>query len=283
MNVTFETLATLSVLLFVVSSMVSMGLGLTLTEIRVPLSDRRLVGTALLANFVLAPAVALGITAVLPLRQDIVFGLILLSTSAGAPFLPKLAEVAKGSLASAVGLMVLLMVVTILYLPLVLPLLVGDVEVQSGKIARSLVVLMLLPLAAGLVARARYGDAAKALQPVFAQAANIGLLLLIVLGVLLNFNAMLSFIGSYGILAAIIFILALLLFGYLLGGEGEKSVLGLATGQRNISAALVVAGQNFDLEVVSYLLVVAVIGLIILMPAAGEFGRRARLGAQGAS
>lgn len=278
MNVTLETLATLSLLLFVVSSMVSMGLSLTLAEIRVPLSDRRLVGTALLANFVLAPAVAFGITTVLPLHQDIVFGLILLSTAAGAPFLPKLAEVAKGNLASAVGLMVLLMVVTIFYLPLVLPLLIGGVEVQSGRIARALVVLMLLPLSVGLAARARYGEAAKDLQPAFAQAANIGLLLLIALGVLLNFDAMLGFVGSYGILAAILFIVTLLLIGYLLGREGEKRVLGLATAQRNISAALVVAGQNFDLEVVSYLLVVAVIGLLILMPAAGELGRRARIG-----
>jgi len=138
---------------------------------------------------------------------------------------------------------------------------------------------MLLPLSVALAARARYGDPAKGLQPVFSQAANIGLLLLIVLGVLLNFEAMLSFVGSYGILAAVIFILALLLIGYLLGKEGEKSVLGLATAQRNISAALVVAGQNFDMEVVSYLLVVSVIGLIILMPAAGELGRRVRLSA----
>jgi hypothetical protein len=45
-----------------------------------------------------------------------VIGLILLATAAGAPFLPKLAEVAKGNIAFGVGLMVLLMVVTIIYL-----------------------------------------------------------------------------------------------------------------------------------------------------------------------
>jgi BASS family bile acid:Na+ symporter len=39
-------------------------------------------------------------------------GLLLLGTAAGAPFLPKLAQIAKGNLAFAVGLMVLLMVVT---------------------------------------------------------------------------------------------------------------------------------------------------------------------------
>jgi len=50
--------------------------------------------------------------------------------------------------------------------------------------------------------------------------------------------------------------------------------MGLGTAQRNISAALVVAGQNFGMDVVTYLLVFSLIGLIILMPTAGELGRR---------
>ena len=49
--------------------------------------------------------------------------LLLLGCAAGAPFLPKLAELAKGNLAFAVGVMVLLMVTTVVYLPIVLPLL----------------------------------------------------------------------------------------------------------------------------------------------------------------
>ena len=44
-------------------------------------------------------------------------GLLLLGLAAGAPFLPKLAQISKGNLAFAVGLMVLLMVITVGYLP----------------------------------------------------------------------------------------------------------------------------------------------------------------------
>ena len=59
------------------------------------------------------------------------------------------------------------------------------------------------------------------------------------------------------------------------GSDGEiKSVMGLGTGQRNISAALVVAAQNFDTNVITYLMVIAVIGLVVLMPLAGELGKR---------
>jgi BASS family bile acid:Na+ symporter len=279
MSEILETLATLSVLVFVISSMLSLGLSLTIKQIVDPLKNARLVVLALVANFILVPVLAYLITFLLPVNESIEIGLILLSTAAGAPFLPKLVEVAKGNVAFSVGLMVLLMVVTIIYLPLVLPLLLGGVEVNPWDIAQSLIIMMLIPLAIGLFIRARYDDAAAKMQPTFAMASNIGLILLIVLGVVLNFSEMIDLVGSYGILAGIIFILVALIIGYLFGGSdpADKSVMGLGTGQRNISAALVVAAQNFDSNVITYLMVLSVIGFVILMPAAGELGKRMKV------
>ena len=271
-----ETLAMLSMLVFVISSMLSMGLSLTIKQVVDPLKDAKLVILALVANFILVPIVAYVITLIFPLNESITIGLILLSTAAGAPFLPKLVEVAKGNLAFSVGLMVLLMVVTIIYLPLVLPLLLSGVEVNPWDIAKSLIIMMLIPLAIGLFIRARYEESAAKLQPTFAMAANNGILVLIVHGLVLNFSSMIALVGSLGILAAIIFLVVSLVIGYLLGGSdvGIKSVIGLGTAQRNISAALVVAAQNFDSDVITYLMVVAIIGFVILFPASGELGKR---------
>ena len=98
-----ETLAGLSLLVFVIGSMGSMGLSLKINQILAPLKNVRLVVLALVANFILVPIVAYLITLVLPLDEPLRIGLILLSTAAGAPFLPKLAEVAKGNLAFSVG------------------------------------------------------------------------------------------------------------------------------------------------------------------------------------
>jgi predicted Na+-dependent transporter len=273
------TLAQLSVLVFVIGSMASMGLSLKMPQIIAPLKNVKLVILALVANFVLVPLVAIIITLIIPLDESVRIGLILLSTAAGAPFLPKLAEVAKGGTAFSVGLMVLLMVVTIVYLPIVLPLLLGGVEVNPWDIAQSLIVMMLIPLAIGLFINARYEDAAAKIQPTFGQASNIALLALTVLGLVLNFQAMIDLVGSLGILAGILFIVISLVVGYLLGmGSSDgaiRSVMGLGTAQRNVSAALVVAAQNFDTNVVTYLMVIAVIGLVVLMPTAGELGKRA--------
>jgi len=271
-----ETLAGLSLLVFVIGSMTSMGLTLKINQIIAPLKNIKLVVLALVVNFILVPIVAYIITSLLPLDESLRIGLILLSTAAGAPFLPKLAEVAKGNVAFSVGLMVLLMIVTIIYLPIVLPLLLGGVEVSPWDIAKSLIVMMLIPLAIGLFINARYEETAAKMQPTFGQASNIALLVMGVLAVVLNFKDMIGLVGSWGILAGIIFIAAAAAIGYFLGGSdsGIKSVMGLGAGQRNISAAMVVAGQNFDMDVVTYLIVISVVGFVVLMPLAGELGKR---------
>jgi predicted Na+-dependent transporter len=271
-----ETLAQLSVLVFVIGSMFSLGLSLTMKQIVDPLKNVRMVILALVANFILVPILAYVLALIFNLDESLQTGLILLSTAAGAPFLPKLVDVAKGNIPFSVGLMVLLMVVTIIYLPLVLPLLLSGVQVSPWDIAQSLIVMMLIPLAVGLFIKARYEEAAGKMQPTFGMAANIALLTLTVLGLVLNFSGMIALVGTFGILAGIIFILVSLVVGYLLGGSDDrnKSVMGLGTAQRNISAALVVAAQNFSVDVITYLMVIAIIGLVVLMPAAGELGKR---------
>jgi len=135
------------------------GLSLTVGQIVTPLRNPRLIVLALLANFVLTPLAALALWRVLGLHEPLGVGLLLCGLAAGAPFLLKLAEFARGDMAFAVGLMVLLMVLTVGYVPLVLPLLLTGTAVNPAKIAQSLVVLMLIPLATGLTVRARKADA----------------------------------------------------------------------------------------------------------------------------
>src|SRR5205807_5694278 len=160
-----QKLVPLPMLVFVVSSMLAMGLGLTVGGIIAPLRDVRRVVLSLLANFVLVPLIALAITALLRLDQPLGVGLLLLGSAAGAPFLPKLAQLAKGNLAFAVGLMVLLMVITVGYLPLVLPVFLPGVSINPTKIARSLFFLMLVPLAVALAVNARFPSVAARTTP----------------------------------------------------------------------------------------------------------------------
>ena len=258
-----------AMLVFVLSSMVAMGLGLTLAQIIAPLRDGRLVAMSLLANFVVMPLAAVGLATVLRLSEGLGAGLLLLGAAAGAPFLPKLAQIARGNLAFAVGLMVLLMVITVGYLPLVMPALLPGVSVNSWEIARSLLLLMLLPLAGALAINAGFPAAAARAKPVFNRLSNLGLLLVVALQIVVNFDSVLSVFGTRGILAGLLFIALGYGLGWLLGGPAAdtRPVLGLGTAQRNIAAALVVGSQSFsDPDVVVMVVVVAMISLLILMP-----------------
>ena len=270
--------ATVAMLAFVLSSMLAMGLGLTVGQIIAPLSNARLVVLSVLANFLLMPLGAVALATLLRLDQPLGVGLLLLGTAAGAPFLPKLAQIAKGNLAFAVGLMVLLMVVTVGYLPLVLPLLLPGVSVNPAKIARSLSLLMLLPLAGALAVKARFADLAARTKPLLDRVSNLSLMLLVLLITLANVNNVLAVFGTRGILGGILFIALGFGLGWLLGGPGmdTRRVLALGTAQRNIAAALVVGSQSFsDPKVVVMVVVVAIVSLLILMPLSRVLGKRA--------
>ena len=276
MAVVLESLATLSVLVFVVTSMLAMGMNLTVGQILGPLRDLRLVGKALVANFVVVPLIAYAILLVVPLTDAQSIGLILLATAAGAPFLPKLVEMAKADVAFGVGLMVLLMVVTVAYVPIVLPFLLPGVQVDPLEIAGSLVVLMLVPLAIGLFVNARYAETAASLQPTVSQVSSTALVFLVVLMLVLNVQTLLGVVGTGALLAFALLIVASLAVGWLLGGPGAdtRPVLGLGTAQRNVSAALVVGAANFEDPNVVVMLVVGATLMGLLIVVAGELGKR---------
>ena len=273
-----SALQNLFTLTFVVTSMLSMGLSLTVSQIIQPLKNTRLVIMALAANFVIVPAVAFALSRIIPLDQSVQIGLLLLGTAAGAPFLPKLAQIAKANVAFSVGLMTILIIVTIVYLPIVLPLLLPGVEVDAGKIALTLIVTMLVPLLIGLVIKARYEGAAGEVVPVMSQISTISLALLLVLMLGLNISNVIDLFGTGAIIATVLFIAISIAAGYLLGGPSTdtKQVLALGSGQRNLSAAFIIATGSFadQPNVLVFLAAAGLVGMFTLFPTAAEFGKR---------
>ncbi len=270
-------IAQISGFLGIVCSMLAMGLGLTLTQIIQPLKNARLVILALLANFVLVPLLAYGITLVIPLEDSLRIGLIILATCAGAPFLILEARGAKANLAVAVGVMTLLMVVTIFYLPVVLPMLLPGVEVDAGAIAQSLIVLMLIPLILGLLIKSHSPETANNWAPTINKIGSLGILILLVVGLGLNLANVISLIGSLGFLALLLFIFGSLMIGFLVGGRDPdvRNVMGLGTAQRNVSAAILITLMNFaGTMTVSYVLVAAILLPLILISIARWLGRK---------
>jgi bile acid:Na+ symporter, BASS family len=266
-----------SVLAFLVCSMGAMGLTLTPQAIAAPLRNVRLIAIALLLNFVLAPGFAWLLTMVIPLDRGHAIGLMLLGGAAGAPFLPKLIQNARGDLALAAALMGLFTVGTILFLPFALPLMISGLKADPWSIARPLVLFILLPLIAGMGVKGAAGALAGRVAPVLAAIGNASLLVLFVLLVARNFRDLLGVVGSGAILAALIYITGLFCVGWLLGGGNieTRGVMALATAARNFGAALVPAASSFDDPKVSIMLIVsAIVCIVVTFVAAGWVRRK---------
>src|SRR5262245_55483313 len=239
--------AQLSVVTFVVSSMLAVGLSLRVRELLAPLRRVRLLLLALLANFAFAPLLAYGIVKLLSLSDAHAAGLLLLGGAAGAPFLPRLAELARGDLAFSVALMFLLTVGTVFFMPFVLPLLIPGLEASPWSIVRPIMLQMALPLMIGLLIHSRFERLAAWLRPITARVTNISLIVLTVLLLGLNARALVGTVGSGASAASALFVALCLAAGYLLGGPDRdtRRVLALGTAQRNIAAALVTATNSF--------------------------------------
>ena len=277
-----EVVTQVGMLLFVVGGMAAMGLGLTVSRIATPLRDVRMVLLLLLANFVVVPAAAIAAARLLPMEQDAATAVVLVGCVAGAPFLPKLAQLAKANVALAVGSMVLLMVVTVGYAPIVVPLVIPGVTVDPLAVAQSLVLFMLIPLGLGLLVRARLAELADSWVGPVGQASTVGLLLGITSALFVSWQDVIGAIGTWIFVGVAIVLVAGLAVGWLagVGRPGDRVLLGLATAQRNIAAALVVA-TTIGGDVVVLTLVGALVMPIVLIVFAGAIGKRVEAPAAG--
>jgi BASS family bile acid:Na+ symporter len=172
-------------------------------------------------------------------------------------------------LAFAAGLMVLQMIISVGFLPLVLPFLLPNVSVNPAKLAGSLLLLMLLPLAAAMMFRARFAAESAWTKKILDRVSGLSLLVMLVLITAANFADVLNIFGTRGVFASLLFIAAGFGIGWLLGGPSAESkrVLALGTASRNFAAAMVVASQSFtDPRVVVMIVLVAIASLLLLMP-----------------
>jgi BASS family bile acid:Na+ symporter len=251
--------------------MLAMGLTLTLRAMTAPLRDLRLVLLALGLNFVVAPGYAWLLTFVIPPDNQHAIGLLLLGGAAGAPFLPKVVESARGDVALAAALMGLLTLGTIVFLPLALPLMIGGFHADAWSIAEPLLLFIVLPLAGGMfVKRYAAGLAARA-APILAMIGNAALVTFFVLLIALNFRALLGILGSFVVVAALLYFCGLFFISYLLGGvkPEARGALALATTGRNFGAALAPAANSFhDPKITTMIFVGAIVCIVVSFGAA---------------
>lgn len=214
-------LVDVSVPAFAIASMLSMGLRTPLHTFWSQLRDRRSMIAVVLANFVIVPAVG---TLVVWLLADLIpghaeAGFVVVLCAAGAPFVLQLGAMARIPYEESAGPMaVLLLLGTIVFMPLVVPVLLRDVSVDALAITWLLLGTMLSPMLAGMVLGAVFSAHADLLARCAGGVAAASAVLMFVSGFGSNTGTLLRMLLSPALLVAI-GIIALAFFAGRLAGE----------------------------------------------------------------
>jgi BASS family bile acid:Na+ symporter len=235
------TLLKITVVIFMAGNLLDLGLRLDLKAALSGLRDVRFVTLSLLWAFVLCPAVAWGLTRVIPLSAPYAMGLILLGLTPCAPLLPMVAERARGDLNYAATFMLLASAGTVVLMPFAVPFLVEGLTVSAWAIAKPLLVLVVIPLLIGVVIQILWPSTASRIQPFVKKGTGIDTILMLILVVIIYGKGFLGSIGSYAIGTQAVFYLVVTAASYAFAfgmPHGQKSVLSLGICTRNCGSAL---------------------------------------------
>lgn len=230
----------IGVLLFMIGSLAGVGLRVTPSEAFLPLKDVRFLLVSIVSSWVVCPLVAVLVLRILPIAQPYAAGLLLLSLAPCAPFAPAMVRIAKGDESYLAAFMVLSAVGTVVFMPIGVPLLLG-LQVSPWRIARPLLLFVLIPLLAGMAINTRDPRAAAWLRPKLEKLTAVASLAMFVPIVHLFGPGIIEAIGTRAIAAQVIFLFVVTGLTYLLGlslRESQRSVVTLGIATRNLGAAL---------------------------------------------
>jgi BASS family bile acid:Na+ symporter len=235
-----------------IEMMVTIGLGVTLSDVLRVSRSWSLVARAVLANYILVPAAAVGLLLLFRANPLVAVGFLVAAICPGAPYGPPLTAMAKGNVPVSVGLMVILAgssaIVAPLLLQFLLPLVAGDtpLTISVVKITGTLLGAQLLPLCVGLLLRHQYPSLADKLRgPAGVLSASLNLLTLaVILFVQFRVLTEIRLIGYVGMLSLLIVTMVAGALAAKRTPEERKGMV-ITTSVRNVGVSLVIVSGSF--------------------------------------
>ncbi len=231
----------ISLVVFMAGNLMDMGLRLEIGDALRGLRNLRFVALTLLWAFLLVPGLAYGIAHVMPLEAPHALGLILMGLAPCAPFVPMLVAKGHGELGSTAAFMLLTAVGTVVVMPLAVPLLTSGLTVTAWSVARPLLIMVLIPLMAGVMIRRASADRAARMQPIVTRITGVATLLVAVLCVVIYGRGLIGLGGTFALASQCLFFAIVAALTYLLAfglRHEERIVLCIGLTTRNIGAAL---------------------------------------------
>ena len=269
------------IVIFTASNLAVMGLQVKSAEVVAGLKQPKTLAAIFVWGWVLGPALGLLIAWALPLPAPFVTGLLLFSLAPCAPFFPLMVPKARGDMSYAGALVPLAAVGTVIFMPLMAPLLIEGVALSAGTLAKMLLVTVLLPLAVGAVLREYARAVATKIFPTVNVIAKLSTLGCLVYGLVLFWREMLATAGSFGLLSMTIFMVVMGVITYRRFGFGlkqnQRSVMALCMLSRNGAVVMLAAITipDVDPSILTYVMMFIIWSIVIAAIAARIFGKMA--------
>jgi BASS family bile acid:Na+ symporter len=208
-------------------------------------------------------------------------GFLILAVCPGAPVGPTFTAIAKGNVAAATGLMVILAAISAFLSPALLGFLLtriapeANLHIDYRTIVQTLLLTQLLPLALGLGIHRRAPALSERVAKPIGLLANLLLLALVAMIVVSQYE-MLTAIRVRGWAGMSLLLLASLGIGWFCGGRdlAIRKALALTTASRNVAVGLVIAGSNFaGTQAVTAVVAYGVISILGTLAGAALCGR----------
>jgi BASS family bile acid:Na+ symporter len=268
------------VVVFTVSNLASMGLELNLRKALKSLRSAHAIALILLWGWAVGPALAWLIIRVLPLMDAHAAGLLLISLAPTAPFFPLMVRQARGDMSFAGAFMLLTTIGTVLFLPLIAPLLIEGLTVDTWSLTKPLLTMVLFPMLIGCAIRVFAPNAAEKLFPVVKKIGGLFLLLCLILTLILYGRDMLSAIGSFAPGSIVLFLAAIAAVSYNVHfGLKQQQRSSMALGMCTRNNAAVFAGYfgiaNPPPGLFVMIILSALLAAVVAVIAARLFARQA--------
>lgn len=273
-----EEIYKIVVMIFTVSNLAAMGLEINKDEAFKALKNPRFIILILVWGWIVGPAIAFGLTKVIPLSEAHAAGLLLISLAPTAPFFPLMVTKARGDMSSAGAFILVATIGTVIFLPILVPVLIEGLEVSVWALAKPLLIMVLLPLLIGFAIRVYKAPIADKLFPIIKKIGTLFLLITAVLTFWLYWEEMVSAIGSYAVGAQVVFFALITFLSYKIPfglKKTQRSGMALGMCTRNIAAVFVAyfGITNPDPGVFVMIVLVVPLALIVALIAAKIFAK----------
>lgn len=231
--------------------MFGMGLSLTKEDFTRLWSTPKPIAVGLAGQILILPVLAFGVAIAFDLSTELAIGLMILAASPGGTMSNVVSQLARANLALSVSLTAVTTVICVFSTPWIIKFAIDYFSTEAGQpfsllsTSLGLIALTLMPVAIGILVRAKWSEKAIRIEPIFRKVSLIFMIVMIAAIVIDEREMVMEYVGKV-FWATLSLNLGSIVVGIILGKVSGLAVrdqitLGIEVGIQNASMAMLIA------------------------------------------